>query len=429
MKKLLFFVFYFHYVGMTIDAQISFTSNTISRAAMRATSVYAADVDGDGDLDVLSASFIDDKIAWYENDGSQSFTAHTISRAAIRATSVYAADVDGDGDLDVLSASTFDYKIAWYENKPLNNIMGRDTNICAGQSINLRTLVNGTPLNTLEYGNVFGTYGLTNAQSPTAAATTFFVRDSNTTTMCVDTAKIVVSVTPQPLITGRDTAVMLGQIVDLTNLINGSITGSLDFGATFGTYGLPNPITALPTTYFIRDSVQNAVGCVDTAKVTISIPNVVTSIVDKDGDGNPDIDDPCNCFDPKNVVIQKGANRQVTLFHDFVTITNSGINQIWVLDGVNSGSILLQNGNPIPLNTPLKDLGGSTYRLDFWHQPNNGFNATFRRLSDNHTETISSSCDEQDCIIVPTMSKWSLVIFSLLIMNLSVFFVQRRELI
>ena len=31
------------------------------------TSVYAADPDGDGDLDVLSASYGDDKIAWYEN--------------------------------------------------------------------------------------------------------------------------------------------------------------------------------------------------------------------------------------------------------------------------------------------------------------------------------------------------------------------------
>jgi hypothetical protein len=32
-----------------------------------ANSVSAADIDGDGDLDVLSASFNDDQIAWYEN--------------------------------------------------------------------------------------------------------------------------------------------------------------------------------------------------------------------------------------------------------------------------------------------------------------------------------------------------------------------------
>ena len=33
-------------------------------------SVYAADIDNDGDMDVLSASYNDDKIAWYENDGA-----------------------------------------------------------------------------------------------------------------------------------------------------------------------------------------------------------------------------------------------------------------------------------------------------------------------------------------------------------------------
>jgi hypothetical protein len=46
----------------------------------------------------------DDKIAWYENDGSESFTAHTISSSFDQPVSVYAVDVDGDGDIDVLSA-------------------------------------------------------------------------------------------------------------------------------------------------------------------------------------------------------------------------------------------------------------------------------------------------------------------------------------
>jgi hypothetical protein len=88
----------------------------ISAAADQAHSVFAADVDGDGDMDVLSASFTDDKIAWYENNGSQSFTPHTISTQANGARSVFAIDLDGDGDMDVLSASETDNKIAWYEN-------------------------------------------------------------------------------------------------------------------------------------------------------------------------------------------------------------------------------------------------------------------------------------------------------------------------
>jgi hypothetical protein len=70
---------------------------------------------------VLSASELDDKIAWYENNGSETFSAHTITTSANGAYSVYATDVDGDGDVDVLSASYADEKIAWYENNGLTS--------------------------------------------------------------------------------------------------------------------------------------------------------------------------------------------------------------------------------------------------------------------------------------------------------------------
>ena len=89
----------------------------ITTAADGAYSVYATDLDGDGDADVLSASIHDDKIAWYENLGGGSFgSQQVLTTAAVGAHSVYATDLDGDGDADVLSASIFDDKIAWYEN-------------------------------------------------------------------------------------------------------------------------------------------------------------------------------------------------------------------------------------------------------------------------------------------------------------------------
>ncbi|MGC6488149.1 MAG: FG-GAP repeat domain-containing protein [Planctomycetota bacterium] len=90
----------------------------ITTAADAAVSVYAADLDGDGDLDVLSASNFDDTIAWFANtDGLGSFgPRQVVTTAADGAIEVYAADVDGDGDMDALSASLFDGKIAWYEN-------------------------------------------------------------------------------------------------------------------------------------------------------------------------------------------------------------------------------------------------------------------------------------------------------------------------
>jgi surface protein len=96
----------------------SFTAADIYTNALGAQSVYAADMDGDGDMDIISASYNDDTIAWYENNGAAdpSFTADDIATSANGARSVFAADMDGDGDMDIVSASTIDNTIAWYEN-------------------------------------------------------------------------------------------------------------------------------------------------------------------------------------------------------------------------------------------------------------------------------------------------------------------------
>ena len=107
--------------NLSLGDAIFTTSDTITTGADFACSVYAEDVDGDGDIDLLSASESDGKIAWYENNGSQNFTPHTISTNAEGAHSVYAIDVDSDGHMDVLSAS--EYKISWYENDGNENFI------------------------------------------------------------------------------------------------------------------------------------------------------------------------------------------------------------------------------------------------------------------------------------------------------------------
>lgn len=92
----------------------------ISTNANQAQSVFAADLDSDGDSDVLSASKSDNKIAWYENrlgEGGGFSNPKMISTNAGQAQSVFAADLDGDGDSDVLSVSRSDNKVAWYENR------------------------------------------------------------------------------------------------------------------------------------------------------------------------------------------------------------------------------------------------------------------------------------------------------------------------
>ena len=96
---------------------VTFTGEIIiSTTASGFNSVFAADIDGDGHTDVLSAS--GNTIAWYKNDGAPlpTFTEQVISTNALRALAVFAADLDGDGDIDVLSASENDTKLAWYVN-------------------------------------------------------------------------------------------------------------------------------------------------------------------------------------------------------------------------------------------------------------------------------------------------------------------------
>jgi hypothetical protein len=99
----------------------------ISGAVSAGNSVHAGDIDGDGDNDVVSASTADDKIAWYENlDGLGAFGPQQIlSVTADAAQVVRLADVDGDGDLDVVFGSNDDSKIAWFENTDgLGNFSG-----------------------------------------------------------------------------------------------------------------------------------------------------------------------------------------------------------------------------------------------------------------------------------------------------------------
>ncbi len=86
--------------------------------ASGASSVLAEDMDGDGNADVVLADNFHDTVAWYENTAGSglAWTKHVISTTADGATSVFAADMDGDGDLDALSASVDNDTIAWYRN-------------------------------------------------------------------------------------------------------------------------------------------------------------------------------------------------------------------------------------------------------------------------------------------------------------------------
>lgn len=104
------------------DGTGSFSSQQVidTTTASASFTVYAADLNNDGFMDVISASLASNTLDWYENDGSQSFTKHVIhsgGNGALTPRRVTAADLDGDGDLDLLLAAFDDNKVFWYENK------------------------------------------------------------------------------------------------------------------------------------------------------------------------------------------------------------------------------------------------------------------------------------------------------------------------
>jgi hypothetical protein len=81
-----------------------------------AFSIYAIDMDNDGDVDVLGTSDYTDDIVWWENDGNEVFGKHTIDYNFYGARDVSAADIDGDGDVDILGAASGANEVAWWEN-------------------------------------------------------------------------------------------------------------------------------------------------------------------------------------------------------------------------------------------------------------------------------------------------------------------------
>lgn len=98
------------------DGAQVFTRRIITTSASEATCVIVADINRDGVLDVVVSSLGNNRIAWYENDGRQNFTQHTVTNSASNVSSLFVVDMDDDGDFDLISATKGDNVIAWFEN-------------------------------------------------------------------------------------------------------------------------------------------------------------------------------------------------------------------------------------------------------------------------------------------------------------------------
>ncbi|MEZ6119880.1 MAG: VCBS repeat-containing protein [Pirellulaceae bacterium] len=101
-----------NYGAQTIIANSSLPPNTLLWF-----DIDAGDMDGDGDIDVITSEPSRDQIVWYENDGSGgTWTPHIEGEAGAGTLEIVLADMEGDGDLDVLTSHYFFGNVAWYVN-------------------------------------------------------------------------------------------------------------------------------------------------------------------------------------------------------------------------------------------------------------------------------------------------------------------------
>lgn len=96
----------------------AFTARELPFNLIGASLISIADMDGDGDLDIVASGIYEDNLIWYENDGAATptFTQNIIFTSAYATTEIIPVDLDADGDLDIVTASEGDDTLAWFEN-------------------------------------------------------------------------------------------------------------------------------------------------------------------------------------------------------------------------------------------------------------------------------------------------------------------------
>ena len=94
----------------------TFTDNTIDGNLNGVTSIFTADLDQDGDIDVIAPAYQGSNLVWYQNNGSQSFSMYTIDNSLTGAREAIVTDLDRDGDMDVIAIAESGDKLAWYDN-------------------------------------------------------------------------------------------------------------------------------------------------------------------------------------------------------------------------------------------------------------------------------------------------------------------------
>ena len=144
----------------------------------------------------------------------------------------------------------------------------------------------------------------------------------------------------------------------------------------------------------------------------------------------PSIKDPCNCTDILN---KKNAQGVITHFHDILTIKGTGNATVSLVTG--GANFLNSNLSQISTGTIGTTNSAGDFTIDFWHASNASGTVTITVGGVATTPSLFdlSVCDAATCPVqsaaIPTMSQWGLIIFGLLMLNLGIVFLWRKEAI
>ena len=92
-----------HGIGLLKFMAPDFNAEDIDNKLERPHTMDIADLDGDGDIDLVACGNDSNRLEWHENDGKGNFTRHIISENQT-AYDVSIRDINGDGKLDFLLA-------------------------------------------------------------------------------------------------------------------------------------------------------------------------------------------------------------------------------------------------------------------------------------------------------------------------------------
>lgn len=107
-----------HGQGVVWFAAPDWQEHTIHATLTEPHCLVVIDLDDDGDVDAATCAYGSKLAAWFENDGQGGFTTHIIGRNQ-EAYDIRAVDMDGDGDLDLLVAGRASNNVVWYANPRL----------------------------------------------------------------------------------------------------------------------------------------------------------------------------------------------------------------------------------------------------------------------------------------------------------------------